>query len=63
MKATRFWTVNAVKAGWLIKNKGMRRITEEGRAAFERFPDPDAFLRESSRLYQEWKRSRATANP
>ena len=63
MKATRFWTVNAVKAGWLIKNKGVWRITDEGRAAFERFPGPEEFIRESSRLYQEWKRSRPKAEP
>ncbi len=63
MKATRFWTVNAVKAGWLIKKKGIWRITEAGRAAYQEFADPEAFIRESSRLYQEWKRSRPTAEP
>lgn len=54
-KATRFYTVNCVKAGWLIKSKGTWQITEEGIAAFQRIKDPGEFSRESSRLYQQWR--------
>lgn len=51
----RFATINAVKAGWLVKNKGQWSLTDEGRAAYTRFPDPAAFYCESRRLYSAWK--------
>ena len=57
-KIVRFATIGPVKAGWLVKNKGRWFITEEGRSAYHRFQDPEEFLREASRLYQVWKRSR-----
>jgi restriction system protein len=47
----RFYTVNCVKAGWLLKNKGRWSITDEGRAAYNTFRDPEEFSREVSRLY------------
>jgi len=54
-KIARFLTITAVKAGCLIKNKGSWSLTDEGRAAFQRFTDPEAFNREARRLYREWK--------
>jgi restriction system protein len=42
-KVVCFSTIGAVKAGWLTKNKGLWSLTDEGRQAFTRFPDPDAF--------------------
>lgn len=54
-KATRFFTVNCVKAGWLVKSKGTWRITEEGLAAHAKFTDPREFLREADRLYRQWR--------
>jgi restriction system protein len=54
-KIIRFATIASVKAGWLVKNKGQWSLTEEGRAAYEAFPDPEAFLRESNKLYRAWK--------
>ncbi|MDX6225492.1 MAG: restriction system protein [Frankiales bacterium] len=54
-KATRFFTVNCVKAGWLVKSKGTWRLTDEGQAAYAKFTDPGDFLRESSRLYRQWR--------
>lgn len=56
-KAARFATVDCVKAGWLLKQKGKWFVTDEGRAVFERIPDPEAFHREAMRLYWEWHRS------
>jgi restriction system protein len=53
--ATRFYTVNCVKAGWMTKSAGAWRVTDEGRRAYEEFSDPAAFARESTRQYQEWK--------
>jgi restriction system protein len=55
-KIVRFSTIGAVKAGWLVKESGVWHITDEGRRAYERIPDPQAFFAESSRLYRVWKR-------
>jgi len=54
-KATRFCTVNCVKAGWMVKTKGTWVVTDDGESAYRRFSDPEAFLKESRRLYQEWR--------
>jgi restriction system protein len=56
-KIVRFATVDCVKAGWLLKQKGRWFVTDEGRAAYESFTDPEAFYREAVRLYHQWKRS------
>jgi len=53
-KIVRFATINAVKAGWLVKDKGLWYLTDEGRAAYAKFPDPESFDREARRLYREW---------
>jgi restriction system protein len=57
-KIVRFATIDVVKAGWLVKNKGRWFITEEGKQAYHKYPDPEEFYREAIRLYHEWKRSR-----
>src|SRR5579859_7746574 len=56
-KLLRFATINAVKAGWLRKTAGIWTLTDEGRAAVEAFPDPEALYVESRRLYRDWKAS------
>ena len=56
-KIVRFATVDAVKAGWLLKTKGTWSITEAGRTAYSRNTDPEAFYREAVRLYREWRAS------
>ena len=43
-KRARFSTIGAVKAGWLVKDKGMWRITDAGREALAKFPDPYDFI-------------------
>ncbi|HEX5337337.1 MAG TPA: winged helix-turn-helix domain-containing protein, partial [Gallionella sp.] len=58
-KILRFATVDAVKAGWMIKSKGTWAITDVGLDALKSFPRPDEFYREASRLYWKWRR----ANP
>jgi restriction system protein len=55
-KIARFSTIGPVKAGWLTKNKGLWSLTDEGRQAFTRFPDPEALWLESVRLYYQWRR-------
>lgn len=61
-KIVRFATIDLVKAGWLVKSKGHWYLTDEGKAAFKKYPDPEDFYKEAVRLYQEWKRSRPPKN-
>jgi restriction system protein len=56
-KNIRFSTIPAVKAGWLVKDKGDWSLTDEGRAAFQRYTDPERFMRESIRLFRQWKKN------
>lgn len=56
-KMLRFATVDAVRTGWMRKNKGVWSITEDGRNALNDFPDPERFYREASRYYRRWRRA------
>lgn len=56
-KIVRFATVDCVKAGWMIKHRGRWQVTEDGKAAYHRLTDPEAFYREAIKLYREWRRS------
>jgi hypothetical protein len=42
-------TIELVKAGWLTKTDGTWRVTDKGRAAVSRFPDPVEFYRAAVR--------------
>lgn len=42
-KIVRFATVDAVKAGWMLKHKGIWSVTDEGVKAYNALPDPEAF--------------------
>jgi len=53
-KIVRFSTISSVKAGWLVKNRGLWTLTDTGRKAYDEFPDPELFIREASRLYRKW---------
>jgi restriction system protein len=59
-KIVRFSTIGAVKAGWLIKNKGTWSLSDQGRSAYTQFKDPEAFYREAGRLYRVWKADQPT---
>jgi restriction system protein len=61
-KIVRFATVDCVKAGWMTKHKGRWSVTEQGRAAFQRLPDPEAFYKEARKLYHKWKVSQPAAD-
>jgi restriction system protein len=50
----RFVTIAPVKAGWLIKEKGKWYLTDEGKKAYTKYPDPEEFRREGGRLYHQW---------
>lgn len=56
-KIVRFATVDAVKAGWLMKVHGKWILLDEGRAAYAQYPDPEAFYRRAFQLYQEWRKN------
>jgi restriction system protein len=58
-KIVRFATVDCVKAGWLLKNKGTWTVTAAGEAAWHALTDPEVFYKEAVRLYRQWKASRA----
>lgn len=54
-KMIRFATITSVKAGWLIKDKGIWRLTDEGRSAFQAYPDPGDFQKAAGVGYSAWK--------
>lgn len=54
-KIVRFSTVAPVKAGWLVKDKGIWTLTPEGEAALAAYPDPEQFIRAVGQLYKQWK--------
>jgi len=56
-KIVRFATVDCVKAGWLVKNKGIWTITEAGAAAYEELADPEQFYKSAVKFYRQWKRA------
>lgn len=61
-KVVRFATVDCVKAGWLVKEKGTWSVTDEGRQALEDYPEPEAFYRRAVKLYAEWKSSQPNSD-
>src|SRR5258708_14415121 len=40
-KMARFATIGPVKAGWLVKSKGRRYMTQEGRKAYNQITAPE----------------------
>lgn len=61
-KIVRFATVDTVKAGWLVKDKGFWTVTEDGAQPFGHFADPEQFYREAVKLYWKWKKSQPPAD-
>lgn len=62
-KHVRFASISPVKAGWLVKNKRQWSLTDDGRAAYASFTDPEAFQREANRLYFSWKKGQPEQEP
>ena len=56
-KTVRFSTINAVKAGWMVKEAGIWSPTEEGLAAHAKLSDPEAFEDEAHKLYKAWEKA------
>ena len=53
-----FSTIAAVKVGWLIKDRGVWRLTDEGRAAYQTHPDPEELAGAADDGYRRWLRDR-----
>jgi restriction system protein len=60
-KIVRFATVDCVKAGWLIKDKGIWSVTDSGKKAYQELKSPEEFYRTAQRLYRQWKKSNKIA--
>ena len=56
-KTVRFVTINAVKAGWMVKEAGVWAPTEDGLKAHAKFSDPEQFLVEAQKLYRAWAKA------
>lgn len=61
-KMIRFFTIPAVKAGWLIKSKGDWILTDEGKVALDTYTDPATFMRESVKRYHDWQKTQPVAD-
>lgn len=57
-RIVRFATIAPVKAGWLVKNKGVWTLTEAGIEAHARITDPEEFTQALRAAYRQWRRSR-----
>lgn len=53
-KSIRFVTINAVKAGWMVKDAGIWTPTDSGLEARVKITDPEEFVLEAQRLYKQW---------
>jgi restriction system protein len=58
----RFATIDCVKAGWLAKHRGTWIVTDEGKAAYQKYTDPEEFYKNAVRLYHAWKASQVPQN-
>jgi restriction system protein len=54
-KTVRFTTISPVKAGWLVKERGLWILTPEGQEANKRLADPEQLMLEAVRLYRQWR--------
>ena len=62
-KLIRFHTIHAVKVGWLVKDAGRWALTDLGRQAYGRYPDPADLYHESVRLHEAWHRGQPEIVP
>lgn len=56
-KNVRFTSIVAVKAGWMVKNKGIWFLTDDGRKALAQYNEPESFLRAARQLYTAWRKT------
>jgi len=60
-KKQRFATITSVKAGWLLKDNGVWRLTNAGRDMYEQYSDPEDFEKEARFQYQKWTTRRPSS--
>lgn len=60
-KTVRFSSVGLVKAGWMLKDRGIWSATEAGIAAFHQHGDPSAFYKHALGLYNAWRSAQPDA--
>lgn len=60
-KIVRFATINTVKAGWLIKDRGRWVLTDLGWQARKKHREPEEFVRRAVELYREWRQGQPPA--
>ena len=56
-KIVRFATIGAVKAGWLVKQRGTWTITEAGTSVIGMYKNPGDLSRQAHKLYALWKKA------
>lgn len=56
-KIVRFGTIAPVKAGWLVKSRGIWTLTEAGIEAYNRITDPEEFTQALRAAYRQWRRN------
>lgn len=54
-----WWSVDLVKAGWLVKTNGIWSITDAGREALAQYPDSYEFGEVAAEHYRQWKQQEA----
>jgi restriction system protein len=59
-RIVRFATVDCVKAGWMLKNKGKWSATSEGEEAYRNLHNPGEFYRKACKLYRKWRLEQVT---
>jgi restriction system protein len=59
-RIVRLATIDCVKAGWMLKQKGKWFVTDEGKDVYAKYADPEAFYRRAVKLYQAWKANQPT---
>ena len=59
-KQLQFRTIGTVKAGWLVKDRGIWSLTDLGREAYRTHPDPEDFARAAESEYRRSIEARDT---
>jgi len=62
-KTVRFVTINAVKAGWMVKEAGVWTLTDEGVQAYKEIDDPEQLLLKAQKLYRAWEKEQPEQAP
>ena len=53
--STHFFNIGQVRAGWIVKERGMWSATADGAEALIKYPDASSFAAAASAAYKSWK--------